>query len=189
MNREKRFVGTRLLVLLVLIVVGLLIAISPFPHLAFAYADAALRGPKVVLSAPSPDGDYEAYVEDLPSIDPPNQALFVEHSDKVRFMHIADLAEDVDAIIRIVWSPDSNIVVFHSRDYLTATRISDWRTIRIYLGKEWTRSQPFRGATFACGGPQRTVEAIEFPADGRFAYRLDGNEQSSTVRMDSLVQP
>jgi hypothetical protein len=66
---------------------------------------AAIRGFKTVMAVPSPDGNHVAYAEELPSIDPPNQALFIEHKDQRHFMPIADLAEDVDAMVRIVCRP------------------------------------------------------------------------------------
>jgi len=130
------------------------------------------RGPKTVMSAASPDGGFTAYVEDLPSFDPPNQALFVERQDQRHFMHIGDLAEDVDAIEKVVWSSDSRIVIFHSHDYLTATRVADWQTMRVFLGNEWTRHQPGRVSTFTSGGLGRTVTAIQFEGPDSFSYQL-----------------
>ena len=174
--------------MLPLIALCSLVVLIAAPLFSFGYIKAMLHGPKIVLSVPSPNGNYEAYVEEGPSIDPPNQSLFVEHRDKIRFMHIADLAEDVDSIRQIVWSPDSEIVIFHSRDYLTATRVSDWRTVRIYLGKEWRRSKPDRHSTFTSGGGNRQVEAIVFPKAGSFAYRLDGDDRLYRVRMDLIVK-
>jgi hypothetical protein len=126
-------------------------------------------------------------VEDQPSIDPPNQALLVERKDQRHFMSIADLAEDVDSIQKVLWSPDSRIVVFHSCDYLTATRVSDWQTIRIFLGKEWTRSQPSRRSTFSSGGQGLVVDAIEFPTPDSFSYRLQGQQQPHTVQFGELL--
>jgi len=130
------------------------------------------RGPKTVMSAASPDGEFTAYVEDLPSFDPPNQALFVERKDQRHFMHIADLAEDVDAIEKVLWSSDSRIVVFHSRDYVTATCVADWQTVRVFLGHEWMRHQSGRVATFTSGGRGRTVTAIQFEGADSFSYQL-----------------
>ena len=184
MGNEKR--SRRLLVWLPLTALCGLIALIVLPLFAFGYVEAMLHGPKTVLSVPSPDGEYLAYVEDSPSIDPPNQSLWIERIDKIRFMLIAGLAGDVDFIKEVAWSPDSQIVVFHSKDYLTATRVSDWLTVRLYLGKEWTRSHPRRSSTFSSGGADRQVEAIEFPKAGIFTYRLKGDDRLHTVRMDLL---
>jgi hypothetical protein len=148
---------------------------------------AMLHGPKMVMSVGSPDGEFTAYVEDLPSIDPPNQALFVERRDQRHFMHVGSLAEDVDSIERILWAPDSRIVVFQSRDYLTATRLADWQTVRVFLGQEWTRHQPGRRATFTSGGRRRTVTAIEFDVPDGFSYRLQGDDRLRRVDFNALT--
>jgi hypothetical protein len=147
---------------------------------------AMLHGFKTVLSVPSPNGEFTAYVEDLPSFDPPNQALFVERQDQRHFLPIANLAEDVDSIEKILWSPDSRIVVFHSHDYLIATRVVDWQTIRIYLGKEWTRHQPGRRTTFSSGGRGRTVTAIDFEAPDRVSYRLKDDDRPHHLSFSTL---
>lgn len=182
---KERKVFSRLLVWLPLVALCAVVALVLLPLFAFGYIDVMLHGPKVVTSILSPDGKYEAYVEEGPSIDPPNQSLWVERSDKLHVLRIADLVEDVDYIKEIVWSPDSRLVVFHSKDYLTATRVSDWLTVRVYLGKEWRRSHPRRfPSTFSAGGANRQVEAVEFPEPGAFAYRLKGDETPHTVRMD-----
>ena len=114
MSRLGRNVLVFLPLALLLAVVGLAI----FVLVSFGYVDFLMNGPKTVLSVRSPDGQYEAYVEDWPSIDGPNQSLFVEREDKLRFLRIAKLPEDVDSIKEILWSPDSQMVVFHSWDHL-----------------------------------------------------------------------
>jgi hypothetical protein len=161
--------------------------------LQFAQETAAVmtRGPKVVLEVKSPDQEFTAYVEELPSVDPPNQSLVVERKDRRHFMYIAGLAEDVDSIEKVVWSPDSRVVVFHSRDYLTATRVTDWQTIRVFLGKEWTRFQPNRRSTFTSGGQGRVVDAIEFPGPDSFAYRIKGETKLHPLSFSSpaLISP
>lgn len=145
-------------------------------------------GPKVVQSVPSPDGKYIAYVHDRPSFDPPNQSLMVESEDKTRFLGIADLVEDVDSIKDIIWSAHSGIVVFLSHCYLTATRVSDWKTVRIYLGKEWIRSRPSRRCTFCGAQPIRKVNAVEFPAPDTVAYQIDDGDEWHMIQMNSTVQ-
>lgn len=156
--------------------------------LAYDYAAAAISGPRIVRSAPSPDGEFEAYVEEYPSVDPPDQSLFVQRSDGVRFMHIADLAEDVDAIQEIHWSPHSDVVVFHTRAYLIATHVPGYQTVKIYLGQEWTRTEPDGRSTFNSGEVERQVAEIEFPKPGAFSYRLEGQDELHTVRIDNLTR-
>jgi hypothetical protein len=142
------------------------------------YLGFLLKGSHVVQSAESPGGKHMAYVLDAPSIDPPNQSLYVERADQTRFMFIAQLAGDVDSIKEILWSPDGGVVVFHSHFYLTATRVSDWRTIRVYLGAEWRRTKPQLQSTFTSGGVKRFVESIEFAGENAVVYRLkDDNKQ------------
>lgn len=189
MNSKRKSLGTQLLVFLPLIVLLALILLIAVPLFAFGHVDAMIHGPKIVMSLASPDGKHEAYVEEGPSIDPPNQTLFVERSEKSHFMHIADLAEDIDAIQEIAWSPDSQIVIFHSRHCLTATRVADWLTVRIYLGKEWRRTRPQRyPTTFSAGGARQEVKAIAFPESGGFKYRIKGEEKFRKVRLDGLAE-
>jgi len=141
------------------------------------------------LAVSSPDGAFTAYVEDLPSIDPPRRALFVERKDQRHFMPIANLAEDVDSIEKVVWSPDSRIVLFHSRDYLAATRVADWQTVRVYLGKEWTRHGHGRRTTFSSGGRGSTVADIQFNASDGFTYRLTGDDHPRVVSSTNCRLP
>jgi hypothetical protein len=170
-------------VLLILAYIPIVIVL--FSLWSTGYLRAVIAGPKIVQSASSPDGRYVAYVRDDPCIDPPSQSLVVEREDKTRFLPIARLAADVDSIKEIYWSPDSQIVVFSSRCYLTATRISDWQTIRIYLGKEWMRSRPSRVSTFCGAQPIRTVTAVEFRLPDIVAYRIDDQERWNTIEMNS----
>ena len=181
----RRNVFRRLLIWLPLVGLCAVVALVALPLFAFGYVDAMLHGPKTVVSVPSPDGEYEAYVEESPSIDPPNQSLWVERSDKLHVMCIADLAEDVDFIKKVMWSPDGRVVVFHSKDYLTATRVSDWLTIRVYLGREWKRSHARRfPSTFSSEGVKREVEVIEFPEPGVVSYQFKGDDTPHAIRMD-----
>ena len=138
-------------------------------------------GPKVIQTVASPDQEYVAYVQESPSIDPPNQSLYVERHDKSHFMFLAKLAEDIDSIIKIVWSSDSQMVVFHSKCYLTAVRISDWKIIRIYLGKERLRYSPQHGSTFSSAGPIRRVELIDFPEPNHVGYRLENDKNLYSI--------
>jgi len=172
-----------------------LLVIGYIPLLGFSvvvigsgYLGNVVRGPKIAQSVASPDGKHVAYVQENPSIDPPNQSLYVERLDKIHYMHIATLAEDVDSIKEVVWSPDGRIVVFHSHHYLTATLVSDWQTVRIYLGSEWRRFKPDRRSTFTSGGVKRRVKAIEFPQAGSFTYRLEGDDKLHEVRLGSTFQ-
>ena len=105
----------------------------------------------------------------------------IERKDQTRFLGIAQLVEDVDSIKEIVWSPDNTIVVYHSRCYLTAARISDWKILRIYLGQEWRRHKPQRRSTFSGAQPHVEVASIDFPESGKFSYRLKNSNQDRVI--------
>ena len=68
-----------------------------------------------------------------------------------------------------------------ARDYLTATRVTDWQTMRVFLGNEWIRHQPGRRATFSSGGRRSTVTAIEFDVPDSLSYRLQGDDRLGRV--------
>lgn len=186
LHRHWGKVGIGLGTLHIILLIGLLLAGGNILLAALGlvgdYVETVRHGPKIVQTVPSPDGRYIAYVEDAPSIDPPNQTCMVERNDQRHFMIVASLAEDVDAIEKIYWSPDSRYVVFHSRYYLTATRLEDWQTMRIYLGREWVRSQPSRQATFSSGGARLEVTAVEFPEPESFTYRIKNSNEAITIR-------
>lgn len=63
--------------------------------------------------------------------------------------------EDVDATAEIKRLPEDDFVVLRSRDYLMATRIVDWRIVRVFLGQEWVRSTPVEWSQFAAPSPAR----------------------------------
>lgn len=156
-----------------------------FTALYFSWKSGVLRylakGPNIIQTVSSPDLQYAAYVDEKPSLDPPNQELYIERSDKSHFLGIAKLTGDVDSIIETLWSPDSQIVVFHSKCYLTAVRISDWKIIRIYLGKEWKRHEPQHGSPFSGAGPIKKVSLIDFPESNCFTYRFEDDATLYTV--------
>ena len=45
-------------------------------------------GPKVVMSVVSADGQFEAYVVDRPSLDPPEHKVFIEQAGQIRFLPV-----------------------------------------------------------------------------------------------------
>lgn len=164
----------------VVLILLLVLPVSPYGMMTWSVAKGMMGRSAAIMSVPSPDGHYIAYVEESPSLDPPNQTLLVQRSDKSKFLPIAKLAEDVDCIQEITWSPDSEFVLFRSNDYLTATRVSDWKTVRIYLGQEWVRSKPAEFSTFAAPSP-REVQQLAFPGKGTFTYRLKGEPEPHLV--------
>ena len=177
----KTALGVSIACIVVLILI-LVLPISPYGTMTWSIAQWMTGRSAAVMSVPSPDAQYVACIEESPSIDPPNQTLLVQRADKSKFMSVAKLAEDVDSIQEIKWSPDSEFVLFRSKDYLTATRVSDWRTVRIYLGQEWVRSRPTEFSTFAAPSP-REVQQLEFSGKGTFTYRLKGEPEPHLVSL------
>lgn len=162
------------------------IGIGFFTPLLPSYLKIFYTGPNVAHSVMSPDGNFEAYVVEEPSIDPPNQSLFIQRSDNIHFLSIAKLAEDIDSIKKIHWSPQSDIVVFHTRCYLIAVLVPGYQTIKIPLGGEWIRTKASKRSTFTSAGPRVVVTDIQFPQPGSFSYRLEGAETFKIIQVDSL---
>ena len=79
--------------------------------LALAACDAKMLGiPPVAVSAKSPDGRYVAFVRNHPTIDPPEQSIWLGGTQ------IERLGGDVDWCRRIVWSDDSSRVAYLIQD-------------------------------------------------------------------------
>lgn len=173
-------------ILLSPVYVPLGIAVGFFTPLVPSYVKDFFTGPEVVHSVTSPDQNFEAYVVERPSIDPPNQSLFIQRSDNIHFVRVAKLAEDIDAIKEIHWSPQSDIVVFHTRCNLIAVRIPGYQTVKIPLGGERIRTKASKRSIFSGAGPRIAVADIEFPRAGSFSYRLEGVDTVKTIQMGTL---
>lgn len=163
------------------------IAILFGPYL-YACGSTMVYGQNVVQSAVSPDGSYEAYVVDWPSIDGPNQSLIIDRADGIHFLSIADLAEDIDFIESIHWSPQSDIVVFETNRNLYAVCLPSDKTVRIYLGKEWRRTSKERGSTYSSGGVRLQVRNIEFPEPGVVSDEIEGASEVQRLEMGSFLR-
>jgi hypothetical protein len=155
-------------------------------HLVPSHVKDFFTGPNVVQSVMSPDRNFEAYVVERPSIDPPNQSLSIQRSDNIHFVRVAKLAEDIDAIREIHWSPQSDIVVFHTRCNLIAVRVPGYQTVKIPLGGERIRTKASKRSTFSSAGPRVTVADIQFPQAGSFSYRLEGTDAFKAIPMSAL---
>ena len=165
----------------------LIILLTPFVS---GWVKAISIGPNIVQSQLSPDGKFEAYVIDKPSIDPPNHHLYIRRNDVVRRdnLHysrpIAQLPEDVDFIQKIHWSPHSDIVVFQSYFSLIAARVSDYKMVKIPLGGElhWRKNRTF----WVDYDDAKQVTAVEFPQAGAFSYQLVDSDELKVIEMDSF---
>ena len=141
-----------------------------------------VNGPKIVKSATSPNGAYEAYVVDSPAIDGPDQSLYIEQSDGLHFLEIADLPEDIDFIEDIHWSPQGDMVVFKTYKNLYVVCLPSYKTVSIYLGRPWRRASQGRRSTFSSGSVRLQVKNIAFPEPGVVTYEIEG--ASKTQRLD-----
>jgi len=155
-------------------------------YLTPSYVKDFFTGPNIVQSLTSPDQEFEAYVVERPSIDPPNQSLAIQRSDNIHFVRVAKLAEDIDAIREIHWSPQSDIVVFHTKCNLIAVRVPGYQTVKIPLGGERIRTKASKRSTFSGAGPRIAVADIEFPRADSFSYRLEGVNTAKIIQMGSL---
>jgi len=162
------------------------IAIGFFTPLVPSHVKDFFTGPDVVQSVTSPDQNFEAYVVERPSIDPPNQSLYIQRSDNIHFLRIAKLAEDIDAVKKIHWSPQSDIVVFHTRCNLIAVRVPGYQTVKIPLGEEWIRTKASKRSTFTGAGPRFAVADVQFPQAGSFSYRVEGVDTVKTIEMGTF---
>jgi hypothetical protein len=160
------------------------IALAVYWPVFLGHAQEVFTGPDVEISVSSPDGAFTAYVINEPSVDPPNQSLFIERSDRIHFNCIAKLPEDVDSIKEIRWSAESDIVIFQTRFSIFAVHLPDYKMVQIPLGTEWKRSKPGFRSTFSASGGG-VVKAIEFPRPGCFGYQLEGSELK-VIEMSAL---
>jgi hypothetical protein len=183
MKRTGRF----FLVLIALVLVVLVVPVVMIGFLfGFPFAMAVLQPPAPVLEVTSPDQQYVAYVEEQPSLDPPNQALFIEQNDRIHYRHIANLPEDVDSIQQIHWSPESDLVVFQTHMSLIAVRIPGFEQVHIPFGGVYIRSQAERRSTFSTKMPEHPVEQVVFPTTGAFSYQISGASQPVTVDLNAI---
>jgi hypothetical protein len=172
------------------------LAARPYLPAVFSLASTGLRGTQVIRSSVSPDGAYEAYVVEAPSVDPPNQSLYIQSRDEIDFVFVAQLVEDVDSIQDIQWSPDSGVVVFVTRNNLVAALVPGFSVLKIPLDSPLAHYQPGKFTSFGGGIPQYKVAELTFPEPGVFAYRLvsakkgsqAGPEIRKTVRLGEVLE-
>lgn len=176
-------------ILVVLLLAAGVCALTPAGKFGLAMVNLALdglKGPEIVASAWSPDMEFEAYVVDWPSIDPPNQSLYIQRRDEHNFILVAKLTEDVDSIRSIHWSPSADMVVFLTYNYLYAVHTPGFETAAVPLADEFYHYQPGKTGTFGGGIPQKSVSEVAFPEKGVFTYLLEGEQVPRTVRMAEM---
>lgn len=120
------------------------------------------KKPHIVFSADSPDGVYKAYAEESPSIDPPNQSLFISKNGTKEFRLVCDLPEDIDMIKQIDWSVDSKTVVFTTGWYLIITNVERFNIRKISLNTDWWKWHKEYNGTFSSSNKIIDIEKIKF---------------------------
>jgi hypothetical protein len=117
--------------------------------------------PRVALSVTSPDGRAVAFVRNHPSIDPPEQSVWLSVDGRAR--RLRRLGSDSDWCSKIVWSADGSTVGFLVQDarLLTFDRASGQFVSEKWLTK-WQGEYP----------PHYVAGILSLAADGRRAiYR------------------
>ncbi|MGV8039238.1 MAG: hypothetical protein AB2L07_03905 [Thermoanaerobaculaceae bacterium] len=117
---------------------------------------ATLGIPRVHATATSPDGRHVATVRNHPTIDPPNQSLWLD-SDGGPARMVLRLSADQDWCDTIVWAPDSSLVGFLIQD---ARLVVARPTTGQVVVDAWLVDSPG-----AYPPPQRAAE-LEFLPDG-----------------------
>ena len=137
--------------------------------------------PRVQVEATSPSGSQVAYVRNHPSIDPPNQSLWMKDLGTGKRTKLRKLGEDADWCNAISWSGGGDTVAFLIQDAWVA--VYDKAGNEVAVGNLVQR-----------GGYPTTTEAreLEFNDDAsglRFTecHRRSGTEcRQQTVGLDEL---
>jgi len=189
---QTKRIGLRILIvaLAVFLLAAAACALTPAGRYVQALVSLALDTtavPKVVDSAWSPDMEFEAYVVEWPSIDPPNQTLYIQRRDDQHFVVVAKLGEDVDSIRSIHWSPAADMVVFNTRNYLYAVHTPGYEMAVIPLADEFYHYQPGKFGTYGGGISEKQVAEVTFPKPGEFTFRLADEVTPRTIRMAEML--
>jgi hypothetical protein len=112
--------------------------------------------PRTMVTSVSPDGRHTARVWRGPSLDPPNDFLYLRSPGTSERTLLA-LAPDADWCRTIVWTPDSTKVGFVVSDDRLALFDVDSATLEAFF---------FLAGTGCCGGAQES-RSVALSADGR----------------------
>ncbi len=141
--------------------------------------------PGKVMSVNSPQGSYEAYVVENPSIDPPNQGLFISKTGTNEFRLVANLPEDIESAQKLYWTEDGNKAIFVTNWHLFVTDVQNFNTKKISLNPDWWKWQQ-GGKTFSSSGTSVVVEELEFIGSDSLRYRTNLMTQPETVSLGDL---
>jgi len=136
--------------------------------------------PDTVLSVDSPQGLYEAYVVENPSLDPPNQALFISKTGTGEFRLVARLPEDIEATRKICWTDDGNKAIFITNWHLIITDVRNFNTSKISLNPDWWKWNQGE-KTFSSSGTPVVLEELDLYGSDSLTYRTNMMTQPATV--------
>jgi len=128
--------------------------------------------PDIVTSVASPDGVMEAYVVENPSIDPPNQSLFISRKGTDEFRLVACLPEDIEAAQEIIWTPDGSTVIFVTNWHMFITDANKFHTKKISLNPDLWKWQGNR-KTFSSSGLDVRMEQFDIISSDSLRYRTN----------------
>ena len=157
------------------------ILVTPF---AFAHIRAFAFGPNIVQTADSPDGAYQAYIIDKPSLDGPNHHLYVKKLAAGESSFVANLPEDVDYNREILWSPFSDAVLFHTHFKLIVYAPATGRTEEIILGGD--RHYRENGTFWVDYSDVKKPLELNFPTPGVFTCRFEDDPEPVMFNLSQL---
>jgi len=136
--------------------------------------------PETVLTVNSPQGSYEAYVVDNPSVDPPNQALYISRAGTGEFRRVAKLPEDIESVQKIYWTGDGSKAIFVTDWQLFITEVQTFNTRKISLNPDWWKWDTDR-KTFSSSGTSAVLDELELFGSDSLTYRTSLMTQPVTV--------
>lgn len=120
-------------------------------------SQAQLGLPRIVAQATSPDGQHIAFVRNHPSLDPPDQSLWLGPADRAP-KQLVKLSPDSMWSDEIVWSADSQRVAFVINDAIVYV-YETAEARRVFSG--------FVGRPSSDYPPRYILEQVELSGDGR----------------------
>ncbi len=141
--------------------------------------------PKKVMTVNSPQGSYEAYVIENPSIDPPNQGLYISKTGTGEFRLVSNLPEDIESAQKIYWTEDGTRAIFVTDWHLFITDVQNFSTRKISLNPDWWTWQQGK-KTFSSSGTSVVMEQMEFIGSDSLRYRTNLMTQPAVVSLTDL---
>jgi hypothetical protein len=136
--------------------------------------------PGDALSVNSPDGLFRANVVDNPSLDPPEQSVFISRTESNEFRLVDDLPGDIDWVKQISWSPDSRIAVFQTNWYLIITDVYKFNIKKISLNPDWWKWNK-NGRTFFSSERTVRMDEFQFINSDTLSYRTDDMDRALRI--------